>query len=76
MITRAKRFQDVIGDHQDAVVAEEKLRALTAQLNDPPSAFVAGLLVERQRERRRDARAAVPDAWQRLSKAGRKAWPR
>ncbi len=76
VITRAKRFQDVIGDHQDAVVAEEKLRALTVQLKDPPSAFVAGLLVERQRERRREARAAVPDAWQRLAKAGRKAWPR
>jgi hypothetical protein len=26
------------------------------------------MLVERQRERRRDARAAVPDAWKRLQK--------
>ncbi len=76
VIARAKRFQDVIGSHQDAVVAEEQLRRLTAELNDPRAAFAAGQLVELQRERRREARAAVPEAWRRLSKAGRKAWPR
>ncbi len=76
VIRRAKSFQDVIGSHQDAVVAEERLRALATELKDPRAAFTAGLLVERQRERRREARAAVPQAWQRLSKAGRKVWPR
>jgi CHAD domain-containing protein len=76
VISRAKRFQDVIGEHQDAVVAEERLRKLTAKLDDPRAAFAAGLLVECQRERRRTARAAVPAAWRRLAKAGRKVWPR
>ncbi len=76
MISRAKRFQDVIGEHQDAVVAEQRLRGLTAELQDPRAAFSAGLLVERQHERRRSARAAVPKAWRRLEKAARKVWPK
>ena len=76
LISRAKRFQDVIGDHQDAVVAEQRLRGLTAELQDPRAAFSAGLLVERQHERRRSARAAVPKAWRRLEKAARKVWPK
>jgi CHAD domain-containing protein len=75
VISRAKRFQDVIGEHQDAVVAEERFRALATELADPRASFAAGLLVERQRERRRSARAAVPAAWRRLAKAGRKVWP-
>ena len=29
----------------------------------PGAAFAAGMLAERQRERRRDARAAFPEAW-------------
>jgi CHAD domain-containing protein len=76
VISRAKRFQDVIGEHQDAVIAEERFRAVAAELEDPRASFAAGLLVERQRERRRSARAAVPAAWRRLAKAGRKVWPR
>src|SRR6185295_14952568 len=50
-VKRAKAFQDVIGEHQDAVVAEEKLRALAADA-DAAEAFAAGRLVERERERR------------------------
>lgn len=72
VIERARQFQDLTGAHQDAVVVEQKLRELVE--SDPSAAFVAGQLVERQRERRRDARRKIPPAWKQLERAGRKAW--
>jgi hypothetical protein len=36
--------------------------------------FAAGRLVERQRGRKAAARAAFPEAWDDLRRAGRKAW--
>lgn len=65
VVARAKRFQDVVGEHQDAVFAEERLRALS----EPDTALVIGRLIERQRARRAAARADVPKAWQKLDKA-------
>jgi CHAD domain-containing protein len=70
-IKKAKEFQDVVGAHQDAVVAEEKLRALAAS---DGTAFAAGRLVERERERKRLARLELPRAWSRLHRAGKKVW--
>lgn len=71
-VARAKTFQDVIGEHQDAVVAEARLRQLGRERGE--TSFVAGRLVERQRERRRRARAEAPKRWKKLRRAGRKAW--
>jgi CHAD domain-containing protein len=73
LIARAKRLQDVIGDHQDACVAEARLRSLAAR-GGGATGLVAGRLVERQRQRKRAARRAYPDAWRRLEQAGRKAF--
>jgi CHAD domain-containing protein len=64
-----KRVQDTIGLHQDAVVAEEKLRAIA----HAGSAIAAGRLIERERERRRDARAAYPAVVDEALRVGRKA---
>jgi CHAD domain-containing protein len=69
----AKSFQDVVGEHQDAVVAEEHLRRLQAR-GGREAAFVAGRLVERQRDRRRQARHRLAGAWKRLDRAGTRAW--
>jgi CHAD domain-containing protein len=69
----AKAFQDVLGEHQDAVVLEERLRTLAAGSNGETS-FAAGRLVEQERERRQAARAEVPRAWKRLERAGKRAW--
>jgi CHAD domain-containing protein len=69
----AKRLQDVIGEHQDAVVAEERIRSLLELTDDPRAHFAAGRLVERERERRRRARADFPQAWKRLEKSGKRA---
>ncbi len=65
VVARAKKFQDVVGEHQDAVFAEERLRALS----EPDTALVVGRLIERQRARRAAARADVPKAWEKLDKA-------
>ena len=73
-IERAKAFQDVIGEHQDAVVAEQRIRELLTRYGGARLGFAAGRLVERQMGRRASARAAFPDAWAELRKAGKKAW--
>jgi CHAD domain-containing protein len=72
-VKRAKAFQDVIGEHQDAAVAEDKLRALTADAT-AAEAFAAGRLVERERDRRSAARAKIPRAWKDLERAGLRTW--
>jgi CHAD domain-containing protein len=66
-VKRAKRLQDVLGEHQDAVVAAERLRELAAEAG-PGAALAAGRLIEREENRRMDARAAWPKAWKKLRK--------
>ncbi len=64
-VREAKALQDVLGEHQDAVVAAERLRELAAGAT-PGQAVAAGRLVERELERRAVARATWREAWQRL----------
>jgi CHAD domain-containing protein len=52
------KVQDVIGEHQDAVVAELRVRALASD----ESRLAAGRIVELERVRRREARADLPEA--------------
>lgn len=66
---RAQRFakslaalQDVLGEHQDAVVAGRWL-GKTAPQCSPAEAFAAGMLAEIEAESARAARAAFPAAW-------------
>jgi CHAD domain-containing protein/adenylate cyclase class IV len=51
-----KALQETIGEHQDAVVAEQRLRAVARA----KTAIAAGRLIEGERLRRRRARAAYP----------------
>jgi CHAD domain-containing protein len=67
-VKRAKKLQDALGEHQDAVVAGERLRALAASAT-PEQAVASGRLIEREKERRAEARAAWPKAWKKLKKA-------
>src|SRR5438093_2600114 len=64
-VKRAKKLQDVLGEHQDAVITAARLRELVAG-SAPEQALVAGRLVEREEERRLQARKAWPKAWQKL----------
>jgi CHAD domain-containing protein len=74
LISAAKSFQDVVGEHQDAVVAETQLTGMVPRLKSPDSVFAAGRLLERQTVRRRAARKAFPRAWRKLDRQGRRAW--
>ena len=63
----------MIGDHQDACVAEDRIREL-AVAGGARSALAAGRLIERQRKRKQEARAALPAAWRAYEKAGKAAF--
>jgi CHAD domain-containing protein len=65
-----KALQDVIGDHQDAVVAEARLRAVARAR----TAVAAGRLIELQRSRCRRARDAYPAILQRALTRGAQAF--
>jgi CHAD domain-containing protein len=73
-VDRAKNVQDVLGEHQDAVVGDERIRELALSQSNPQLALVAGRLVERQRARMLRSRAKAPKALRKLRRAGRKAW--
>lgn len=62
LVKAAKKLQDVLGDHQDAVVAAARVRTLAVVSGAPPVDFVAGRVVEHEHFRRAEARAAWPDA--------------
>ena len=64
-VRQAKKLQDVLGEHQDSVIAAEQLRRLAGGAT-PEQALAAGRLVEREEERRAEARQTWQTAWQRL----------
>jgi CHAD domain-containing protein len=65
-LTAVKGLQDVIGEHQDAVVAEAKLRAIARER----TAIAAGRLIERERERRRERRRRYPEVLAKVLRRG------
>jgi len=66
----AKALQTLLGEHQDAVVAEERLRSASIADAVTAAAFVAGRMAERQRARRERVTRRLPGAWKRLRKSG------
>jgi len=63
-------LQDVLGLHQDAVVAIERLRALTVERGAelaPETIFAMGEIAERYRQNVADLRKEVPPAYQSVS---------
>jgi CHAD domain-containing protein len=70
VVKRAKALQDVLGEHQDSTVAEDRLRTLSHDA-PPDQALAAGRLVERERELRARARASWRAVWRRLERAAR-----
>jgi CHAD domain-containing protein len=69
-IDSLKEVQDVIGEHQDAVVAEERLRKAARA----KTAVAAGRLVERERLRRSEQRRLYPEALAAALERGRAAF--
>jgi CHAD domain-containing protein len=68
-VSALKDLQDVVGEHQDAVVAEERLRKLARA----KTAVAAGRLIAHERERRRRARDEYSGSLEEVLKRGRKA---
>jgi CHAD domain-containing protein len=66
-VKAAKALQDVLGEHQDAVVAAERLRDLATRM--PDTALAASRLVERERMRALRGRDEWRSAWKNLAKA-------
>ena len=75
-IRAAKRLQDLLGEHQAGVVAEQRLRALAPLAGGVDGGIALGRLLERQTERRRAARARFARVWRKLRRRGRAAWDR
>ena len=70
--TSVQELQDVIGEHQDTVVAEERIRQVARRA---ATATAGGRLIERERTRRRAAREAYPAVLAEALDRGRKAFP-
>ncbi len=70
LLTVTAELQEVLGDHQDACVAEHRIRTLLDGLGELPDAyvvFVAGRLVERERTRAEAKRAEWRAAWEQVA---------
>ena len=73
LLQATARLQEVLGDHQDAFVAQERIRELLPRLGqhvDPEVLFVAGRMTEREHARAEHLRTLWWDAWLRVSKRG------
>ncbi|MEX0743025.1 MAG: CYTH and CHAD domain-containing protein [Actinomycetota bacterium] len=68
----AANLQDVLGDHQDAVVAGAWLRETAAA--EPDLAFVAGQIDAFEALAAQDARRGWPAAWKKLSRKKLRFW--
>jgi CHAD domain-containing protein len=69
-LAHSRTLQGLLGEHQDAVVAERRLRELTVVDSSTAAAFVAGRIAERQRARRRRVTKRLPKALKRLRANG------
>jgi len=70
LLDALRDMQDTIGAHQDALVADRRVRALATQ----DSLLAAGRIVELERRRRLEARARVPELYRRIRLSGEQAF--
>jgi CHAD domain-containing protein len=68
------RVQDVLGEHQDAVVAGAWLRATALSLDDPAAAYAAGELGAAERAAADASRAEWPRVWRAASRRSLRKW--
>ena len=69
MIAALTDLQDLLGEHQDAVISVEQLHGLGVRGRrrlPAPSAFALGSLAERQVQRAEALRGAFPRAWKKI----------
>jgi len=73
-IKAAGRLQDLLGIHQDAVLAERYVEGFLKYQGRRQAAFTAGLLAARAKQRREEVREQFWSQWKRLKKRGVRAW--
>jgi len=71
-LEQAKEVQDLLGDHQDSVVLERRLRETPDRSGELRA--VKRTLIKLERKRRKETRAAFREEWRKLKRRGRKAW--
>jgi CHAD domain-containing protein len=75
LVARLVALQDVLGDHQDARVAIERLRSLVADLGSslsPGAVFAMGSIAERYAAAARDLHGQYPGVYKRIKKPWRR----
>ncbi|MGY4974164.1 CYTH and CHAD domain-containing protein [Streptomyces nigrescens] len=71
---RTKRVQQLLGDHQDSVVARATLRELATQAQQAgEGGFTFGLLYGREEALAADRERALPDLWRKVSRCKHRA---
>ncbi len=73
-IKSARAAQDLLGLHQDAIQAERHVRQFLKYSTSVRAGFVAGRMVERQRQRCRNVHKEIKPLFKSLLKRGKKAW--
>jgi CHAD domain-containing protein len=74
LAAQAERVQEVLGEHQDAVIAQEALRTLARSSGGRSVGFTLGLLHQQEEARARAARAAFVDAWPEVRRRRYRDW--
>lgn len=75
LLAATTRLQEILGDHQDACVTQERIRGLVSALGetpDPAVVFVAGRLVEREHVRADHLRTRWRAAWDKVEVRAKK----
>jgi len=73
-VARTKKLQDILGEYQDAVVAEERLRSVVEGDHQRPVRSLANRFIGRQRGRREAAQMDFLEQWPKLKRRGHKTW--
>jgi CHAD domain-containing protein len=68
-VAKAKKIQDILGEHQDSVVAQGRISRWVE--SEGGSREVADELLARERERREEARSDWPAAWKKMKRRAR-----
>lgn len=69
---QTKYVQDLLGQHHDAMVAEERLLSFKQHCRGTGIAYVIGLMVERLRAKQGEVYRQIPEEWKKLEKQGKK----
>ncbi|MGH2771920.1 MAG: CHAD domain-containing protein [Actinomycetota bacterium] len=73
-LERAKAFQDVLGESNDARVLEGEARDFAKRQDTAESWFFCGRLVEHEEARRRASLERFSKTWRQMEKAGKAIW--